>query len=124
MSKLSDHPIKFNTTEMYFPGNFTISRGVIETVNQSEAGTDIVQIARRGKITVSVDTNCTADWLTTYRTFFGLNSFTLYVWDAGANDYETHIVRMRNLKEKLIKKSWDLDGQSGLWNVSFTLEEF
>lgn len=121
---LSDHPIKFNQTEIYFPSTFTVKREVVEVVNQSEAGTDIVQVARQNKVSVSVSTNCTSDWVSIFEEFSEEPYFTLSFWNDNDEAYETHTVRMRGFQKSLIKKSWAVALYNGIWGVSFTLEEF
>ena len=51
---LKDYPIKINNTSIPFGGTMSESYSDIETVNVSEAGTDIVQTERIGKLTFSV----------------------------------------------------------------------
>lgn len=124
MASLKDHPIKFNNTAIYFPSTFTVSRRVIENVTQTEAGTDVIELTRKNKVTVDFDTNTTSDWVATFEEFADMNYFTLAFWNDGDNAYEEHTVRLRSFQKSLIKKSWDVSGFNGLWKVSFTLEEF
>lgn len=120
---LKNHPYYFNTQEMLFPLNWEENWKVVEIVNQSEAGTDIIQTTRIGKLTVKVQYKCTSDWLAIYQSFSKLDTFTLKRWDVIQEDYTEHTVRMRNFTNKLIKKSWDISVSDGLWEVSFELLE-
>ena len=51
---LKDYPIKINNTAIPFGGTMSVSYQDIETVNTSEAGTDIVQTERIGKLKLSI----------------------------------------------------------------------
>lgn len=118
------YPLMFNNDVLKYPDSFNIEEQTIETVNQTEAGTDQVQLVRIGKIKISVSHLCLADELILYKNYSTLSKFTLKYYDPSLNGYATKTVRMRELKYPLSKGSYRLDGVRGVYSVSFTLEEF
>lgn len=118
------YPIIFDSTEVYYPGSFEVDEQVVEKVNQTEAGTDQVQLVRTGKVNLSFATKCLSAALITFKTFSTKTSFTLKYYDPALSGYATKVVRMRNFKYNVIKNSYDLDGVDGVYDVSFTLKEF
>ena len=118
------YPLMFNNDVLKYPDSFNIEEQTVETVNQTEAGTDQVQLVRTGKIKISVSHLCLADELIFYKNYSTLPKFTLKYYDPSLNGYVTKTVRMRGLKYPLSKGSYRLDGVRGVYSVSFTLEEF
>lgn len=118
------YPLMFNNDVLKYPDSFNPEEQTIETVNQTEAGTDQVQLVRTGKIKISVSHLCLADELILYKSYSTLPKFTLKYYDPSLNGYTTKTVRMRGLKYPLSKGSYRLDGVRGVYSVSFTLEEF
>lgn len=116
-------PYLFNETQILYPLTWDETRNVVETVSTSEAGTDIIQIVRKGKLNISASFKVTKEWLKTFQEFSELDTFTLSRYDASLGNYTTHTVRMRSFKAKLIKNSWKLADQEGLWEISFNLLE-
>jgi hypothetical protein len=120
----SDYPLKFNNEEMYYPSSFSIDEEVIDKTNQTEAGTDQVQLVRTGKVTMTFETKCLADWLARYRYYSALASFQVSYYDVNIEGYVTKTVRMRNFKWSVVKHSYELDNIAGIYDVSFVLKEF
>lgn len=120
----NDYPLKFNNEEMYYPSSFSIDEEVIDKTNQTEAGTDQVQLVRTGKVTMTFGTKCLADWLARYRYYSALASFQVSYYDVSVNGYVTKTVRMRDFKWSVVKHSYELDNIAGIYDVSFVLKEF
>lgn len=118
------YPLMFNNDVLKYPDSFNIEEQTVESVNQTEAGTDQVQLVRTGKIKISVSHLCLADELIFYKNYSTLPKFILKYYDPSLNGYATKTVRMRGLKYPLSKGSYRLDGVRGVYSVSFTLEEF
>lgn len=118
-----DYPYKFNDTPIFFPISWNEKRNVIENVNQSEAGTDIVTVVRYGKLSISVSCKATSDWVKKFQEFSEMDSFVLSRYDAVENDYTMHDVRMRNYEAGRVKRSEDIEITNGIWEISFNLEE-
>lgn len=121
---------KFNDTEILYPLSWDETYETVENTGQSEAGTDLVNVVRYGKLSVSCSFRVTNTWLATFKSFMALDSFTLSIhvgWtDAEEPEpvYETHTVRMRDFAQSRMTKSEDLEITIGIWDISFTLEEF
>lgn len=118
---------KFNDTEILYPLSWDESYEVIESTGQSEAGTDLVNVVRYGKMSVSCSFRVSSTWLATFKSFRDLDSFTLSICVGYENEepiYETHTVRMRGFAQSRMPKSEDLAITVGIWDISFTLEEF
>ena len=118
-----DYPIMFNQTEIIWALSWTEKSNVVETEAQTEAGTDILIVARKDKLEVSAQYKCTDTWVKTFKEFSLLDSFTLKSYDPVSDAYKTRTVRMRNFNTSLIRYSWDLGVTEGIWKVSFTLKE-
>ena len=121
---LKDYPIKINNTSIPFGGTMSESYSDIETVNVSEAGTDIVQTERIGKLTFSVSIQTMSDWLPTLEGWYYDNTYkTVAIYDFTTSAYKERQMRMRNYKKKLVEHSEKLTKTTGFWEVSFDLIE-
>lgn len=120
----SDYPLKFNNEEMYYPSSFSIDEEVIDKTNQTEAGTDQVQLVRTGKVTMNFSTKCLPQWLARYKYYSALASFNVSYYDVSINGYVTKTVRMRDFKWSVVKDSYELENIAGIYDVSFVLKEF
>lgn len=121
---LKDYPIKINNVAIPFSGSMTENYDTIETVNTSEAGTDIVQVTRLGKLTLSISYKILSDWIATFENWAFDNTYkTVSIFDFGTGAYKERQMRMRNYNKKLVKYSQDLTVTTGIWEVSFDLIE-
>lgn len=120
----SDYPLKFNNETMYYPSSFSVDEEVIDKTNQTEAGTDQVQLVRTGKVIMNFSTKCLPQWLARYKYYSALASFNVSYYDVSINGYVTKTVRMRNFKWSVVKHSYELDNIAGIYDVSFVLKEF
>lgn len=120
----SNYPMLFNTTAIPFPTSYSEDSQTVENVRQTEAGTDIVNIARQNKLKATMSFRCLQATLQTLASFETQDSFTFKRFNPKNGTYEERIVRMRNFTHELIKGSEDLASVDGVWEVSFTLEEF
>lgn len=121
---LKNYPIKINNVAIPFSGSMSEKYDTIETVNTSEAGTDIVQTERLGKLTLSISYKILSDWIPTFETWAFENSYkTVSIFNLVTNAYVSKQMRMRNYQKKLVKNSQDLTVTTGIWEVSFDLIE-
>lgn len=120
----SDYPIYFDDTKLFQPAKWEESFGVIENTYQTEAGTDQVDVIRTGKLSVAAQFNCSDSWVTVFAQFSEANSFKLRSYDVKAHGYVTRTVRMRDFKPGLKDDSHKTSGTNGLYETTFTLEEF
>ncbi len=129
MGLYNTYPILFDTTQILSPSQWDEKSEVIENVNQSEAGTDNVEVARYDKLTVSArfkvaESSTAGTWAKTFKEFSKKASFTLKRYDILAEAYEERTVRMRNFFASLDRKSDLLPNINGVWDISFDLIEF
>ena len=116
--------VKFNNTEIPWTNGWEVAPRDILNENQSEGGTDIVQAIRRDKLSISVQTTCLSAQLKIYAQFKKLDSFTLSCYDPITEENEEHTVRIANFRYSKKPKTERLEVTNGIYNVSFTIEEF
>ena len=121
---LKDYPIKINSTAIPFSGSMKENYDTIETVNTSEAGTDIVQTQRLGKLTLKITYKLLSSWIATLEGWAFDNTYkTVSIYDFTTGAYKERQMRMRNYSKNLVKHSEDLTATTGIWEVSFDLIE-
>ena len=121
---LKDYPVKINNTAIPFSGSMAENYDTIETVNQSEAGTDVVQVARLGKMTLAIEYTITSEWIAQFEAWaFDSAVKAVKVFDFGLQGYKERQMRMRNYQKSLVKHSQDLTVTTGIWKVKFDLIE-
>ena len=118
---LSDYPIYFDDTKLFTPEKWEESYEVIETTNQTEAGTDQVNVTRYDKLSVSASFNCSSRWAAKLAAFRDQDSINVKIYDLKDQEYKTRTMRMRNFKTGPEKNSEKAKGTNGLYMVSFEL---
>ena len=121
---LSEYPIYFDDSKLFTPEKWEESYEVIETTNQTEAGTDQVIVTRYDKLSVSASFNCSSRWAAKFAMFRDQDSIGVKIYDLKDQEYKTRTMRMRNFKTGPEKNSEKVKGTNGLYVVSFDLEEF
>lgn len=121
---LKDYPIKINNTAIPFSGSMKEKSDIIENVNQSEAGTDIRQVARVDKLSVGITYTMLSSFLSTLEGWRdSLTALTVSIYDFQTAAYKERSMVMRNYNKDLKDKSQDLTVTTGIWTVSFDLIE-
>lgn len=121
---LSEYPIYFDDVKLFPPSKWEESSSVVESVNQTEAGTDQVIVTRYDKFSVSASFQCSAGWASKFAAFRDKDSIEVKLYDLKTQGYRTRRMRMRNFKPGLEEHSENTKGTNGLYTVSFDLEEF
>jgi len=122
--KIDSYPLKINGTSVPFPDtpikeNFE----TLESVNESEAGTDIVQVRRLGKLTLSCSYQLMGSWAEFFENvYLTTTPATVKVWDSYTKAYAEKTMRMRNFSKSLIKGSEKTE-TNGVWQINFDLIE-
>lgn len=125
MSKLNDFPIQINSTNLPVPKTWNEIAEVMENVNTTEAGTDIVDIMRVDKLTVNASFDVSSSWLATFKGWANSTSkLTVKIYDSVSNGYVTRYMRIRNFNQNLVENSDKNSGTVGLWTITFDLIEF
>lgn len=116
--------IKFDNTPILYPLTWQETPTTVKETFQTEAGTDEEIIIRRDKLSISCAFKCTDTWVRTFKSFYFKDEFELTQYDPFTNAEETRTVRMTDFSYSLVKDSYKLDVTNGIYDVSFTLEEF
>lgn len=121
---LKNYPIKINNTAIPFSGSMDENYDTIESVNTSEAGTDIVQVQRVDKLKISISYTMLSNFISTLEGWKNSTTYlTVNIFDFTTGAYKERQMRMRNYKKSLKKDSQDLSVTTGIWKVSFDLIE-
>lgn len=121
---LKDLPTLFDETEIpFFYGSEAFNK--VQETNQSESGKDLVQVTRNSKLSLSCSfAVADKDWVKFFREYSLKPSFSLSLYDPVSNDYLVYTVRIEGYSQSVRRKSNELDGIFGVWDISFTIEEF
>jgi hypothetical protein len=121
---LSEFPIYFDGVKLFSPASWEESYSVVESTNQTEAGTDQVIVTRYDKLSVSASFQCSSRWAAKFAEFRDKDSIQVKLYDLKTQDYKARTMRIRNFKTGPGKNSEKTKGTNGLYTVSFDLEEF
>lgn len=125
MSKLNDYPTKINNTPIPAPIEWSETSAVVENVNTTEAGTDVTDVLRVDKLTVTASFDVSSAWLATFKGWANSTSaLSVKIYDPVTDAYVERSMRIRNFVSNLVQYSDNTSGTVGLWNVSFDLIEF
>lgn len=124
MASLLDFPIMFDDVEILRPLNWQEQSNVIESSEQSEAGTDLIEVTRYDKLTIAASFATTSTWAKVFKEFSKKDAIEVKRYDVLEEGYETRIMRIRNFTIARKHKSERVEGYYGLYDVSFNLEEF
>ena len=122
---LSNYPIYFDNTELTIR-RVQWSRGYdnLENVSETEAGTDEVEVIRKGKTVIGAAFNCSDRWASILSAFNDQQNIQVRFYDIKTKDYVTLKMRMEDLNIDEVQDSDRVSGTNGLYIVSFNLVEF
>ena len=122
---LLEYPTKFNSEPILRPTKWELTYDVIENVNQTEAGTDVVNVIRKDKLSISASYKCSSIWAKKFQQYNNLSgSITVSIYDPYTDGYKDYTMRMRNFKMNLKPKSEFVRYGNGIYEVSFKLIEY
>lgn len=121
---LSQYPILFNNTAIPWPDSWDEDYETIETVMETEAGTDQVAVIRSDKLSASASFSCSSLWAGKFKAWSLADAVQVSLYDPAARAYSARLMRIRGYKQKLVRYSEKTPYTQGLWTVSFDLEEF
>lgn len=125
MSKYNDYPIKINNTPIPVPIEWSETSNVVENVNTTEAGTDVADVLRVDKLTVTASFDVSSAWLATFKGWAtSLSALAVKIYDPITDAYLERSMRIRNFVSNLVQYSDNTSGTIGLWNITFDLIEF
>ena len=122
----TNYPIELNGTEYQYFKTWNIKRNDVVTTHETEAGTQEDVITRKGRRSIGVTVTCLQPLLAGLVALADLDEFEAKIYDVATDDYATITVRVgtNSMSYKLKPKSANLETVNGVWEVSFTLEEF
>lgn len=121
---LKDYPVKINNTAIPYGGTMSEEYSEVETVNVSEAGTDIVQTERHGKLNFTFNFQTFSDWMEQLEEWYEDNSVkTVSIYKFSTRAYQDYSVRMRGFKKDFVEDTDKLTQTTGVWKISFKLIE-
>jgi hypothetical protein len=125
MAGLQDYPVIMNGTTVPFMPALKNKPNIIQKVNQSEGGRDIVQNIRKDKMSVSVSLKLAYfHWVQFFYQLYMMDSFVMKQFNPLVGAYDERTVRIDDFDYDNEKKSDKLTAVVGVWNVNFTIEEF
>ena len=122
---LKNFPIKFDTTALPFPTAWKQTHNKVQTLLQSEGGSDLIQSIRKGKLHIDAQFAIADDiWVKFFSQYDKKDSFTLSQYSPVTSAYEERTVRMESFSYSSRRKSEELTAVTAVWDVTFSLEEF
>lgn len=121
---LKDYPILFDGESIFTPTSWEENSAVVESVNETEAGTDQIIVTRYDKLSVSATFQCSSNWAGKFKAYSKRDYVAVRLYDIETHDYVERSMRLRGFKAVPTEHSERTSGTDGLWTVSFTLEEF
>lgn len=122
---LSNYPIYFDNTEISIRKiKWVRSYNNLANVSETEAGTDDVEVIRKGKAVIGAAFNCSDRWASILSAFNDQQSIQVRFYDIKTKDYVTLKMRMEDLDIDEVQDSDRVGGTNGLYIVSFNLVEF
>lgn len=122
---LNDYPIMFDGAAVPFPSTWRQTKNKVTTSLQSEGGTDLIQAIRKDKLHIDASFRVVNDnWVKFFAQFDARDSFTLKQYSPLTSNYEERTVRLENFSYNHVRKSEKLTQVTGVWEISFSLEEF
>lgn len=109
--------LQINNTPIPNPISFKIVNEEDETINISEAGTELVRVRRLNKKRFSGTWNLTSFWLKKFQEWCESNSVTL------TYQGNSYTCRMRDFNPQLVEDSEYTETSEGLWKISPTITE-
>ena len=121
---LKEYPIRFDGESLFTPSSWEEESEVVESVNETEAGTDQVIVTRYDKLSVSASFQCSSAWAGKLKAYSKRDSVTVSLYDIETHAYKNRSMRLRSFKAAPVENSEGNRGTDGPWTVSFKLEEF
>ena len=122
----TNYPIVLNGDDYQYFKTWGITRNDYVTTHETEAGTQEDVVTRKGRRSIGVTVTCLQPLVASLVALADLDEFEAKIYDVLTDDYATINVRIGSgsMSYSLKEKSADLDAVNGVWEVSFTLEEF
>lgn len=120
-TSLRDFPLQFDNTLLFKPEAATANPKKLYNKNESEAGTDLLNIRRANKMQFNFTFNCTDAWEAFFHAYNMKDSFYFSYYDAETAAYKQIEVYMDNYSSSWEPHSDYITTSKGLYVVSFDL---
>ena len=120
-TNLRDYPLKFDSTVLFKPESVSAKPTKLYNRNESEAGTDLLNIRRDDKFQASFVFNCTDTWEAFFHGYNKKDYFQFTYYDTETQAYKTINVWMDNFVSNWEPHSDYITESYGLYVVSFDL---
>lgn len=122
----TNYPIYLNNETYQYFKTWNTSLKDSVTTHETESGKQEDVTTRRGRRSISVSVKCLQPLLAKLLALQELDEFEAEIYDPAIDDYDTMNVRIGagSMSYALVEKSANLEAVNGVWEVSFTLEEF
>lgn len=122
----TNYPIVLNDVEYKYFKTWGIKRNDYVSTHETEAGTQEDVVTRKGRRSIPVSVTCLQPLLANLIGLADLDEFDAKIYNPATDDYDTIDVRIGagSMSYNLKQGSADLSAVNGVWEVSFTLEEF
>ncbi len=125
VTQIKNYPPMFNNTAVPFFPELEIQSKSVQNKNLSEGGRTIIQKIRTDKWSVPVKMSvANDDWVRFFYNLSLADSCIFKQYSPILQGYSTRTVSIENFSFKMHKHSEDLTAVSGVWDISFTIEEF
>lgn len=121
-----NYPIVLNDVEYQYFKTWNIKLNDSVTTHETEGGTQEDVTTRRGRKSIGISVTCLQPLVAQLVALNDLDDFEAKIYNVLTNDYVTITVRVapNSMTYSLKEKSANLSAVNGVWQVSFTLEEF
>lgn len=121
---MKGYPRKFDNTELFSGGTWSVSSQKIEQKYTTEDGYDDVDIIRESKRSISCSFTCTDKWFKFFEEYSLKTKFVFSEYSPTIQGYATYEVRMKDFQYSEMPESDNMTLQGSIYDVSFTLEEY
>lgn len=120
------YPIYLNGVAYQYFKTMGFTRNSSVTTHETESGKQEDVIYRKGRRTIPITVTCLQPLVAQLVALDNLDEFEARIYNPVIDDYDRMDVRVapNSMTYSLKTKSERLNSVNGVWNVSFTLEEF
>lgn len=113
-----------NGTKVPEPDGYEVSIKDVKKENQTEAGTTQVIKIRKEVYTLTVSFTVKSGWLQKLSAFRNMDELNIKFYDMAAKETRERVMQINDFKANLKKEFNTVKRTAGVWEVSFTLDEF
>ena len=120
------YPIILDGDSYQYFKTWNTTRNDYVTTHETEGGTQEDVVTRKGRRSIGVTVTCFQPLVAKLIALADKDEFVAQIYDVAIDDYATINVRIGagSMSYGLKEKTANLDTVNGVWNVTFTLEEF